>query len=372
MNVARPRILLIGDTLNAGGTEGQFVEIACRLDRSRWEVQVACLLAEGPLRGRLECAGVRVWNCGPGSLKSPRVVAVVWQLARYLRAHKIHLVHSFDFYSNVLAIPAARLAGIPAVIASQRDLGNLRPRLQQRIHQMVLRLARHLLVNSEAVAERMKLDRIAEPARIVVVPNGVDVTRFSQVPGSRRSPSGPVIVGTLANLRPEKGLADFVQSAALVRDHCPNVHFLIWGDGPLRPDLERLIHRLRLNGVVELCGTTTEPELALRKLDIFVLPSISEACSNALLEAMATGVAVVATRVGGNPFLVKEEQTGLLVPPRDPAALAKAIIRLIDDPVLAAELADRGRDRVRAKHSIDQLLARIEALYERALAGEDK
>src|SRR6266851_3424258 len=98
----RTGVLLLGDTLNVGGTEGQFVEVACRLPRSRWDVHVSCLRAEGPLARKLEGAGIKAWSCGPGSLKSPRVLQAVWKTARYIREHGIQVVHSFGFYSNVL------------------------------------------------------------------------------------------------------------------------------------------------------------------------------------------------------------------------------------------------------------------------------
>jgi glycosyltransferase involved in cell wall biosynthesis len=362
---SRPSILLMGDTLGLGGTEGQFVELASRLDRSRWTVHVTCLRAEGPLRDKLEASGVCAWSCGRGSLKSVGLLRCVWALVRYMRRERIGLVHSFDFYSNVVGVLAARLAGVPAVIASQRDLGDLRPRPQARVHSLMLRLADRVLVNSEAVAGRLRRHR-ALAGRIVVIPNGVDLVRFSPAPGSTRRAAG-ITVGTLANLRPEKGLADLVSAAALVREACGGLRLVIWGEGALRRDLERQIRELGLDGTVELPGSTTDPEGALRRLDIFVLPSLSEACSNGLLEAIATGLPIVATSVGGNASLVEDAVTGFLVPPADPAALAKAIIRLIQDPALATELATRGRERLRASFGIDRTVARIETLYNEAL-----
>jgi len=367
----RPRraaILLMGDTLGLGGTEGQFVELASRLDRSMWDVHVSCIRAEGPLRARLETAGVRAWSCGRGSLKSLGVLARVCGLARYLRHARIDLVHTFDFYSNVVGGVAARLARVPAVIASQRDLGDLRPRLDRRLQYLMLRMADRVLVNSEAVAERLRVHR-ALAGRIAVIPNGVDLARFSP-PSDRTRHAGRITVGTLANLRPEKGLADFVAAAALVREACPEARFVIWGEGALRPDLERSIRQLGLEGVVELPGLTAHPELALRSLDIFVLPSLSEACSNGLLEAIATGLPVVATNVGGNASFVDDEVTGLLVPVGEPGALAKAIIRLVQEPARAKRLAARGRERLRWTRGIDRTVARVEALYDEALKGQ--
>jgi len=363
----RPAILLMGDTLALGGTEGQFAELACRLDRSRWSVHVTCLRAEGPLRAKLDAAGIQAWSCGRGSLKSGRLLSCIWGLARYLRRERIALVHSFDFYSNVVGVLAARVARVGAVIASQRDLGNLRPRLQARGHSVILRMADRVLVNAEPVAARLRRHR-ALVGRIVVIPNGVDLARFSPAPAQLRRAEG-ITVGTLANLRREKGLGDFVSAAALVRDTWPGARFVIWGEGAMRAGLERQIRQLGLDDAVELPGSTANPEAALRTLDIFVLPSLSEACSNGLLEASATRLPVVATNVGGNTALVEDEVTGLLVPPGDPSALAKAIIRLIQDPALASDLSARGYDRLRSSFSIDRTVARIEILYNETLAG---
>jgi glycosyltransferase involved in cell wall biosynthesis len=292
----------------------------------------------------------------------------VWGLAGYLRAHRILLVHSFDFYSNILGILASRLARVPVAVASQRDLGDLRPPLQRRIHRAVLRRADYVLVNSDAVADRLQGNGAIVPGRLMVISNGVDAARFSPGP-TARSRSAELTVGTLANLRPEKGLADFVRAAALVTSLYPQHRFVIWGEGPLRPALESLIGELGLGGTVELRGRTTEPEAALRQMDIFVLPSVSEACSNALLQAMATGLAVVATEVGGNTELVADEITGLVVPPANPAALAKAILRLVEAPALAAALARRARQRVLGEFGIDRMLALMEGLYDHLLAG---
>jgi glycosyltransferase involved in cell wall biosynthesis len=355
--------------LTLGGTEGQFVEIARGLNRSRWSVHVGCLRAEGPNRARLEAAGVRPVSYGRRcSFRSPRFALGVVDLARSLRARRIALVHSFDFYSNRFGVLAARLARVPVVIASQRDLGNFRPPLQRWVQRATLRLAGYVVVNTEAVGERLRAGGIA-PERIVLIPNGVDLSRFTSAVGSAAPRSGRVTVGTLAVLRPEKAIADLVRAAPLVQARCPAVRFVIWGDGPCRPALERLVRELGLEQVVELRGTTAQPEAALRDLDIFVLPSLSEACPNALLETMAMGLPVVATRVGGIPALVEDGRTGLLVPPGDPSALARAIAGLIEDPVRAAAMAARAREHVRNDFGLDRMLAGLQVLYDRALAA---
>jgi len=366
VTAGRPAVLLVGDTLNLGGTQGQLVELACRLDRSRWDVEVACVGPEGPLRPRLEAAGVQPWQCGPASFKSPRLIGAIVALARRIRTRGIAVVHSFDFYTNILSLPAARLAGVRAVIASQRDLGNLRPPAQRVIHNLFLRLATHVLVNSDAVKERVVQSQGIRPERVTVIPNGVDLARFSPRSGAPRDGS-EVRVGALSLLRLEKGLPDLIRAVGIVRDRWPDVQLLIWGEGPMRRELEALLDPLGLTPTVALPGSTTVPEAVLRDLNIFVLPSLSEACSNSLMEAMATGLPVIATSVGGNPSLVEDEITGLLAPPADVPALAKAISRLIEDRELAARLGEQARTHAQLAFGMDRMVARTEALYARAL-----
>src|SRR5262249_20838700 len=192
---------------------------------------------------------------------------------------------SFDFYTNILALPAARLAGVRAVIGSQRNLGNLRPRAQRTMHSLSLRLATHVLVNSDAVKERVVQSQGIRPDRVTVIPNGVDLARFSLHEGRNRNDVG-LVVGALSNLRPEKGLADLIRAASIVREQWADIRFVIWGEGPLRGELQNLVADLNLLSYVALPGSTDVPEAALRDLDVFVLPSLSEACSNGLMEAM--------------------------------------------------------------------------------------
>jgi len=369
MSDARPSVLLMGDTLNFGGTEGQFVELACGLDRTRWDVDVACIRAEGPLRARLEAAGVHAWTCGRGSFKSPRLIGAIQALVRHLRARRVQIVHCFDFYSNVLGVLAARAARVPAIIASQRDLGNLRPWHEQRIHSAMLRLATHVLVNSDATAERLAGTHAGRSGRLSVVRNGVDLARFRPADSRRSGPDG-LTVGTLANLRPEKGLLQLVDAARLVREQAPAVRFSIWGEGPLRPVLEARIHSLGLDDTVRLHGTTREPEKALQSCDVFVLPSLSEASSNVLLEAMATALPVVTTRIGGNPGIIEDGRTGLLVPAGEPRALAAAIGRFLTSPALASQVATAARARALAEFGMNRMIEHMEGLYRRTLGLE--
>jgi L-malate glycosyltransferase len=366
MSRQRPRVLLLGDTLNFGGTEGQFAELACGLDRSRWDPEVACVRAEGVFRDRLEAAGLRPWSLGPSSFKSPRLALSILRLVAHLRRHAVRLVHCFDFYSNLVGVPAARLARTPAVIASQRDMGDLRARGQQLLHSIALGQATHILVNSEAIAARLTHLRAAREDRLGVIHNGVDLARFA--PAALPSNGGDLVtVGTLAMLRPEKGLVQLVEAAAIVARTAPRARFVIWGEGPLRSLLEARVRSLGLTGIVEMPGATRAPERVLKQCHIFVLPSLSEASSNVVLEAMATALPVVATRVGGTPGLVDDHRTGLLVPPDSAEALAGAILSLLGTPSIATEMGTQGRRRALAEFGMDRMLERMDAFYCRAL-----
>lgn len=351
-------IVLLGDTLHLGGTEGQFVEIACGLDRRRWDARVVCLRPHGALADRLRAAAISTSAVGCGSLKRPRAAAAIVRLGRRLRRDGVRLVHAFDFYSNVVGVLAARLARVP-VIASQRDLGDVRPPARRRIQRLALRAADHVSVNSPAIAARVAADGIRAD-RLTVVANGVDTRRFS--PRPRVAAAVPVI-GAVGNLRPEKGVEDLVRAAALLRDSGVPVRLEIWGDGVLRGAIARLVAASDLGAGVALCGATREPDAALARFDVFALPSLSEGCSNVLLEAMAMGLAVVATNVGGTPYIAQDETTAILVPPADPTALAKALQRLVENPALAAQLGAAGRRRVDTEFALGPMLARVEGLY---------
>jgi glycosyltransferase involved in cell wall biosynthesis len=359
-------VLLMGDTLNLGGTEGQLVELARGLDRSRWRLEVACIRAEGPLRARLEEVGIQPWSCNGTSFTSPRLASTILGLSRRLRALRVELVHSFDFYSNLLALPAARLARVPAIIASQRDLGELRPRHQHRIHGAMLRLATHVVVNSAAVAERLARSHAARSGRLSVIHNGVDLRRFAPGSATGARPE-TVLVGSLASLRAYKGLLELVEAAAMVKPGAPHVRFAIWGEGPLRPELERHIRERGLTETVQLAGATREPDEALRRCQIFVHPSLSEASSNVVLEAMATGLPVVATTAGGTPALVEHGRSGLLVEPGSPGAIADAVLSLVRNPGLGCRLGAAARERAVGEFGMGRMVQRFEALYAHAL-----
>jgi glycosyltransferase involved in cell wall biosynthesis len=365
-----------------GGTERQVVNIGKGLDPARFDLRFACLHRTGELLAECEA---RSWSIAEYKVKRLYGYATMkkqFAFGRSLRRHGTQILHTYGFYPNVFAIPAARLAGVPVTIGSIRDIGDIWTSRQHAVQKQCLRLADHVVVNAEAIKRDLLL-RGYDAGRLTVIPNGIDCERFRlPVDGEavRREwniPVGAPVVGVLARLMRIKGHETFLQAAALIAARDPDVRFAIVGDTKLdheyREELKRLSTRLGLDHRVIFTGFRLDiPEL-LAALTIAVSPSMGlEGLSNSLLESMAAGLPVVATRVGGSPEIIEDGVSGLLVPPRDPEALAGAISRLLHDKSLAKNLGQAARRRVFARYSLARAVASTEQLYEELLHARRK
>ena len=287
-------------------------------------------------------------------------------------------MHSYNFYPNVFAIPAARLARTPVVLASIRDTGaQLTPR-QRRVQRFACRLADHILVNAEAVRQWLTAEGY-DPTRISVIRNGLDLSRFT--PGAhdtalRRElgvPDRAPLVAMLSRLSRLKGVEDFLDAAATVAQRFGEAHFLVIGDNidpdgsRYRRELESRAARLGLQKRVIFTGFRLDVPRLLSAVSVSVLPSLSEGLSNTILESMAAGAPVVATRVGGSPEALEDGVDGLLVPPRDSAALSRAIGWVLEHPEAARDLGRRARARVAEEFSLARMIRETECLYARLL-----
>jgi glycosyltransferase involved in cell wall biosynthesis len=379
----RIRVLEFITSFFMGGTERQFVNLLDGLRGSEFEVHVACFKAEGVLRSAVETDGVPFREYRVSSLRSPAVVARLASLVRYLRRHSIDVVHATGPYPNVLGVTAGWLAGTPAVIASVRDLGHMWGPGLWRMQRQVCRLADTVVVNAEAVADRLRSEGY-DPAKIEVIRNGI-ISAEQEPPrpggaGLRRElgiPERAPLVGVICRLDRIKRLEDFVDAAAALAPRHPEARFVVVG-GPFTGDrgtggrtyMAELRDRAQRLGVADrviLTGARTDVPALLPELTVSVLPSASEGLSNALLESMAAGLPVVATAVGGTPEIVDDGATGLLVPPAEPAALAAAIGRLLDDPELGQRLGSEGRRRVELRYTRERMVGDTMDLYRRLL-----
>ncbi|HZI79398.1 MAG TPA: glycosyltransferase [Vicinamibacterales bacterium] len=369
----RIRLLKIVPTLRYGGTERQFMTLSASLDPSRFQVDLACLRPGGGLAAEAVRHGLPLDTYDIGPFHSARTLTLQAKLARDIVRRRIDVVHAYNFYGNVFAVPPARLAGAPVVIASIRDCGPYLSPMQLRVQRLVCRAATCVMANAGAVRDWLVADGY-DRDRIVVIPNGVDLERFRvpvDVAAVRRGlgidPDVPLVT-VVSRVTRLKGLEQFITAAAILTDQHPRVRFLVAGEPAPGDDLylaslKRLAARLGLGDRLVFAGLRQDVPSLLAASTAAVMPSLNEALSNALLESMAAGLPTVATRVGGTAEALTDGATGLLVPPDDALALAAALGRLLDDPAMAAALGRAARVTIEQRFSLAAMVAATERLY---------
>jgi L-malate glycosyltransferase len=358
-----PLFLMI-DTLQTGGSERQFVTVSRALDPERFRIHLGCIRATGAL---LDGMGVDTFPLG-GSLYGVQSWRTRINLWRHLRGQGIAIAHAFDFYTNLLLIPAARLAGVPVVIGSQRQLGDLLTPRQFRAQLMVFKQCDAVVCNSHAAAKLLIAAGLDE-RKITVIWNGLAQEGFAEASPALPARSGWRRVGMIARMNSRvKNHSLLLRAAARLKQQNSelNVEFVLAGDGPLRPELEREAAELGLGDGVQFLGDRRDIPAILASLDLTVLPSDSESLSNAIIESMAAGVPVVATRVGANAELVTEDR-GALVPVGDESALANEIGRLLRDDQPRIQMGHKCRSFAVENFDIGKMRQHYEQLYEELL-----
>ncbi len=358
--MATLRVCFMIDELRTGGTETQLVALIRNLDRAHVEPYLCLLRGEDEESRAMEPGDCPVLRLGVRSFRQPAILAAAWRLVRFLRRARIDVFQVYFADSTYFGVPAAWLARVPRILRTRNNLGYWMTPWHRRLGRLCDLLSHGLVANCDACRDAVVADEGLAPGRVAVLENGVDLSRFSEVrplPGGSR-------VGVTANLRPVKGLDVFVRAAAAVGAAHPDATFHVAGEGPLRPELERLANDVGLGGRLTLCGSVADVSGFLAGLDVAVLPSLTEGMSNALLEYMAAGRAVVASAVGGNVRLIEDGVSGLLVPPGDVGRLVAAVGRLLSDPALAARLGAAARRRVEQRYSRPAMVRRFEDFYQ--------
>ena len=354
----RLNLAVVMTSFEPGGTERQMIELVRRLNPSRWAVHVACFRRHGAWFARVAEAAASIAEFPVRSLRTPAVLRHLWSFARWCRANHIAVVHTTELYANSFGLPGAVLGGVPVRIANRREINPDKTTAQVAMQRAAYCLAHKVVANSGAAAERLLRERV--PARkVAVIQNGLDFDQFG--PRRLQPPLRKVIV--VANLRPEKGHDVLMDAAVHVLRRFPDAQFEIVGAGP---ELEMLLARAyarRMTHAITFLGHRDDVPARLAGADIFVLPSRSEAFPNAVLEAMAAGLPIVASAVGGIVELVDDHRTGLLVPPDDPISLARSVCRLMDDPVFAERLGEAARAEAQARYSFERMVEAFEFIY---------
>jgi glycosyltransferase involved in cell wall biosynthesis len=347
-----------------GGTERQMIELVRRLDSARFAVHVACFHRDGAWLPRVVERAASVVEFPIDGFARPHTAGQLFSFARWCRRERIAVVQTCDLYANTFGLPGAALGGVPVRIGSRRELNPDKTAWQIRGQRAAYRFATKVVANSPA-AERVLRQEGLAPGSIAVIPNGVDLEAYTDRTGVERIRR----IMTVANLRPEKQHETLIGSAAALVGSYPDLQFQIVGDGPRKRELKDLVDARGLGRHIQFLGHRDDVPTLLASADAFVLPSRSEAFPNSVIEAMAAGLPVIASAVGGLLDLIDSRRTGVLVPPSDSDALTSALRMLIENPAGAAAMGRAARTEIRQRYSFDRMVSAFERLYASSFAG---
>ncbi len=372
------RVFHLVDSFNVGGTETQAVELVRRLPAAGYEVSVGCLKREGPLEDRLQGTGIAIREFrSRGGIDSPSGLRQLLRMSWFLRGFDI--VHTHDLWSNLVGVPAARLARVPAIISSRRDLSH--SEWYQGRRRVCLKWIQNLggavVTNAAPIRDVLLGEDGFDPRNVRVIHNGVDVAKFKSARKDRvrlfpDAGAGKLVV-LVGNMHTAvKGHPWLIAAAPAVLEEFPDTRFVLVGDGEQRSSFERQARDLGVMQNFLFLGRRSDIPEILASSDIAVLPSRAEGLPNAVLEYMAAGLPVIASRVGGNAELVQDGVTGILIPPEDSTAISMALLKTLSEPVLARQMAQAGHEFTVRNFSFERLVQDVDALYTELLSDKGR
>ncbi len=367
------RIVHILHSFEIGGLENGVVNLINSLDWERYQHVLLCVTHAGRLVARLRRLDVEVIELGKSEGQDWRLPL---KMAKQLRLIRPQIVHTRN-WGTIEGIIAGRLSGVPVVVHGEHGRTMIEIGRGSRKRKLIRRLLVPMIDAYVTVSEELGAiarTEIGVPSRkITTICNGVELGRFSGEFNQRAIrlaqgiPVDAFVVGCVGRLDPVKNYESLVQVVAgLVKDF-PNVRLLIVGDGPQYSALDQLRHTMGVAEHISLIGARDDVPLLLKAMDVFVLPSLSEGISNTILEAMASSLPVVATRVGGNIELVRHRETGFLVDSGNLMDLADAIRAYLENPCLVREHGAAGVKRIQNHFSLGRMVSAYDALYQNLL-----
>jgi glycosyltransferase involved in cell wall biosynthesis len=376
----RIRLLLVTDTpvLAPGGSERFLQNLAMRLPQEAYRITLVQLHEQSMPgnhgHGLLKRQNLRLLSMPVHAVYDRSGLRAWRQLATMLRRERFDVVQSQHEKADILNALLPRRAGT-VYVSNRRDMGFKKSRKLQHLfrwlnprYDAVVAPARQIL---SGLAQCERLD----PLRMNWIPNGVDTRRYAPATPERRQDArrglglaaDAIVFGCVARMTPVKRHVDLLDAFANVHRALPETRLLLVGDGPLLAELQARIAALGIGDAVQLLSFRDDVDNLLPALDVLVLPSSSEGMSNAILEAMACALPVVATAVGGNLHLVQHETTGVLVPPHDPISLATALQTLAASPLVRRRMGLAARTRIEREFSLDSMVQGFDQLYRRLL-----
>lgn len=352
--------------LHVGGKENGMVNLVNAMSADIFENYIFAFKRGGVLRQRIDPKQCQVVELGTrlgGDLR------IYMKLVRHFRRHQFHLVHTRSWSSLLEGMIAAKITGVPLLVHGEHGLIKDDTKIHVWVQRRFWSMADQVMCVSEALRESL-VARIGFPReRIRVIKNGVELERFDlkvnrhELKASLSIPPEAPVFGSIGRLVPVKDYATLIKAAKVVFAELPTAHLIFVGDGPLREELRALAQRLEIAAQVHFLNWRKDVPALMQILDVFVLSSISEGMSNSILEAMCSGRAVVATNVGGNPELVVNKETGLLVPSQDAQQMGKAILALLLDAKRRRAMGTAGRRRIEEQFSLQVMVRNYEKMY---------
>ncbi len=368
------KVLQLIEGLNLGGAETKLMELVAHMDRDRFETVVCSLGMGDRIKEEFEKLGVEFVTMA----RKQRVdLRLIFSVAKLIREKQIDVVMTTLFYADVLGA----LAGVfskPKAVFSWETISAPEWLLTHRllVYRFAMRFCTRVISVSHATAKWLVEKRGVPHDKVVVIPYGVnlDLYRAGENPELKQKlgiESDAKVVGVVARLHPQKGHRYLIEAAKSIVAKFPKTKFVIVGDGELRAELEEMTRTQNVAKTFMFLGFRKDIKDLMRVFDVFCLPSLYEGLPNVVLEAMATAKPVVATAVDGTPELIVDGETGYLVPPSDPQALAEKLSQLIGDQELARRFGSNGLKRVKAEYSLEKQVEGFQNLYQSFLVQHE-
>ncbi|MFH1062926.1 MAG: glycosyltransferase [Candidatus Omnitrophota bacterium] len=355
-------VVHIVEDLKTGGLEKIIASIATGLDKETFNLKVWCLSRGGEIYDELQSKAVEIENL---DMKSPRNPLFLLSLCSKFKKNKIDIVHTHGYTATTIGRLTAFLSGVKVIIAHIHSTYYNYNKKQLIIEKIFSLFTKKIICCSKAVAEFVKENEKINPLKIQVIYNGIDVNKFEVVSSIKKQENKRFTVGCVASLVEHKGHKYLLEAAKEVLDTLPDkVRFMLVGDGVLRKQLEKQVRNLGIAEYVSFMGNVKNIEALISTFDIAVLASCErEGLGIALLEAMAGGIPVIGTNVGGIPEIIENKKNGLLVKPYDSKSIAQAIIMMCNDWDKTKLMGEKARLTVEKKFSKEVMLKAITKLY---------
>lgn len=366
--MARVKIIHVTLSLNIGGLENLVLKLLSKIDREKYIPHVCTMTANSDLVDEFLANDVCVHVL-------EKREGIDWSLSFRLRdlfrQLGVDIVHTHNIAPYLYATIGAKMAGVPVVIHTEHsNLFSHQKRLMS-AERVFSKVTDAIISDSEKVTAQLISGQKIDPNKVKTIINGIDTDSFAESARINLSakigiPEEHKVVGIVARLVPVKNHKMLLESFSLIKQKLKRVNLVIVGDGPLRGELESYAKTLGIAEYVTFLGNRRDVPELMSAFNLFALSSLDEGLSLTLLEAMSSGLPIVATEVGGNPEVVVCGETGFIVPSQNPAAFAQACVKLLSDDNLALEMGRQGLERVRALYSIDKMTRSYEQVYERA------